>query len=189
MIMNIDVSEKTFERLSNLAKGFDTPDAVINRLIDEVTKKPEVKPTIFFNPENEEDFKTSLLETKLAEVCLFSADMKPRYFLWNADKFKESSNLKANLWSGFLRGWKDKGITKIELTVLDSNVDKRILEIGHALGLSYHDASIIQPHAHREDENTYLISFKNEDYPIIDKIKHKVNNDINVYLPSFMLDL
>jgi len=187
--MNIDVSEKTFERLSNLAKGFDTPDAVINRLIDEVTKKPEVKPVIFFNPENEGDFKTSLLETKLAEVCLFSANMKPSYSLWNADKFKDTSNLKANLWSGFLRGWKDKGITKIELTVLDSNVDKRILEIGHALGLSYHDTLIIQPHIHREDENTYLISFGNEDYSIIDKIQHKVDNDINVYLPSFMLDL
>lgn len=46
MIMKIEISQKTYERLSELAKGFDTPDAVINRLLDSVTKVPERKPTI-----------------------------------------------------------------------------------------------------------------------------------------------
>lgn len=186
--MEINITEKTFQRLSELAKGFDTPDAVINRLIDEVIKKPEAKPVITFCPVNEADFKTTLLETKLAEVCLFYTDKKPFYFQWNAEKLKDTSNLKANLWSGFLRGWKDKGITKIELTVLAADVDKEILQIGHALGLSYHDAMIVQPQAHRENEDAYLISFKDEEPSIMDKIQHKVNNDLEVYLPSYMLD-
>ncbi|MEZ9407431.1 hypothetical protein [Vibrio sp. 10N.286.48.F5] len=187
--MKIDISQKTYERLSELAKGFDTPDTVINRLLDSVSKTPERKPGITFNPNNESAFKAALLDTRLAEVCITYSDKPSLFLVWNADKFKESSNLKANLWSGFLRGWKEKGITGITLTVLDSNSDKTVLEIGHALGLSYADAVIVQPRFHRENADTYLIWFENEDFSIIDKVQHKVNNDINVYLPSFMLDL
>jgi hypothetical protein len=187
--MKIEISDKTYKRLSELAQGFDTPDVVINRLIDSVAKIPERKPTISFNPSNEADFKAALLNTRLAEVCITYID-KPKIFsVWNADKFKGSSNLKANLWSGFLRGWKDKGISNISLTILDTDTDGTVLEIGHALGLSYEDAKIVQPRAHREDENNYLICFDNEELSIIDKIQHKVSNDLNVYLPSFMLNL
>lgn len=190
IVMKIDISKKTYERLSELAKGFDTPDVVINRLLDSVTKVPERKPTITFDPNNELDFKAALLDTRLVEVCITYNDEPSQFLIWNADKFKESSNLKANLWSGFLRGWKEKGITGIALTVLDASADRTVLEIGHALGLSYSDALIVQPRAHRENEDTYLIWFENEELSIIDKIQqHKVNNDINVYLPSFMLNL
>lgn len=185
--MKIDISDKTYKRLSELAQGFDTPDVVINRLIDSVAKIPERKPTIIFNPSNEADFKAALLDTRLAEVCITYIDKPKTFSVWNADKFKGSSNLKANLWSGFLRGWKDKGISNISLTILDTDTDGTVLEIGHALGLSYEDATIVQPRANREDENNYLIWFDNEEPSIIDKIQHTVNNDLNVYLPSFML--
>lgn len=187
--MKIDVSQKTYERLSELAKGFDTPDAVISRLLDSVTKMPARKPRITFDPSNELDFKAALLETRLAEVCISYNDKPTQFLVWNADKFKDSSNLKANLWSGFLRGWKEKGITEISLTILDSSTNRTILEIGHALGLSYADAVIVQPRHHREDENNYLIYFENENLSIIDKVQHKVNSDGEVYLPTFMLDL
>lgn len=189
LVMKIDVSQKTYERLSELAKGFDTPDAVISRLLDSVTKMPARKPRITFDPSNELDFKAALLETRLAEVCISYNDKPTQFLVWNADKFKDSSNLKANLWSGFLRGWKEKGITEISLTILDSSTNRTILEIGHALGLSYADAVIVQPRHHREDENNYLIYFENENLSIIDKVQHKVNSDGEVYLPTFMLDL
>ncbi len=189
MIMKIEISQKTYERLSELAKGFDTPDAVINRLLDSVTKVPERKPTITFDPSNELDFKAALLDTRLAEVCISYTDKPTQFLVWNAEKFKDSSNLKANLWSGFLRGWKEKGITGITLTILDSSTNRTVLEIGHALGLSYADAVVVQPRHHREDENNYLIWFENEDLSIIDKVQHKVNNDREVYLPAFMLNL
>ncbi|ARR51893.1 hypothetical protein ETN89_20535 (plasmid) [Photobacterium damselae subsp. damselae] len=186
--MKIDVTTATFQRLSKLAQGFDTPDAVINRLIDEVTKQPEIKPTIIFNPEIEDDFKRKLLNVKLAEVCLHYTDAAPTFSMWNATKFKESSNLKANIWSGFLRGWKNKCITKIELIVLDKDVDLEMLKLAHALGISYDDALKIQPYSHREDDNNYLVCFKNYNEKILSKIAHKVNIDGEVYLPAFMLD-
>ncbi|MCA2015596.1 hypothetical protein LDJ79_05700 [Vibrio tritonius] len=187
--MKIEVSQKTYERLSELAKGFDTPDSVISRLLDSVAKIPTRKPTITFDPTSERDFKSALLETRLAEVCISYDDESTQFLVWNAEKFKDSSNLKANLWSGFLRGWKEKGITRITLKILDSSTDRTVLKIGHALGLSYADAVVVQPRYHQEDEDTYLIWFENEDLPIINKVKPKVNNDLEVYLPTLMLDL
>ncbi|MEZ8193186.1 hypothetical protein [Vibrio sp. 1F279] len=187
--MKIDITTETYQRLSELVQGFDSPDAVINRLIDEVTKQPKEKPIVIFNPSNEEKFKGELLSTKLAEVCLHYTNTTPLFFPWNAQKLKDTSNLKANLWSGFLRDWKKKGITKIELTVLSNDADMEMLKLAHALGLSYADAMKIQPRSHRENDDYYLIWFENEDMEILNKIVHKkVDNDLNFYLPAFMLD-
>lgn len=188
--MKIDITTVTFQRLSEFAQGFDTPDAVINRLIDEVTKQPEVKPIIIFTPESEDDFKSQLLNVKLAEVCLHYTNAAPTFFVWNATKLKESSNLKANLWSGFLRDWKKRGITKVELTVLTKDTDLEMLKLAHALGISYDDALKIRPCSTREDDNNYLVWFENNNENILSKIAHthKVNIDGHVYLPTYMLD-
>ena len=39
---------------------------------------------------------------------------------WPPSRFTEQSNLRANIWSGYLRGWKDKGIVKAEFESLES---------------------------------------------------------------------
>lgn len=188
-MIDIKIENSTLKRLESLAVGFDTPDAVINRLIDGAEGRPDIKPTIVFNPSLESDFKEKLLEEKIAEVCIYSGDTSPVISIWNATKLTRTSNLKANLWSGLLRNWKSKGITKVELTVLDRNVDGQLLDLAHALGLTYQDALIVKPKYHRENADTFLIYFENEEMSILNKISHKLNIDLEVYLPSYMLDL
>lgn len=188
MIM-VSITEANFKRLEALTIGFDTPDSVISRLLDQAESRPEKKPKIIFNPSTEEQFKTELLQSRLAEVCLHTNESKnQQYFSWEAHKLKPESNLKANLWSGFLRGWKNKGINKIELTVL-KDVDQKLLDLAHALGLSYQDALIVKPRCHQENNDTLLVSFEVENMEILEKIPHKLNSDCEVFLPSMMLDL
>lgn len=187
-MISIDINEANFKRLEALTIGFDTPDSVISRLLDQAESRPEKKPKIIFNPSTEEQFKRELLQSRLAEVCLHTNESKNKqYFSWGANKLKTESNLKANIWSGFLRGWKDKGINKIELTVL-KNVDQKLLDLAHALGLSYQDALIVKPNYHQEDSDTLLVSFEVENMKILEKIPHKRTSDGELFLPSYMLN-
>lgn len=188
-MIEIKINRSTFKRLESLAVGFDTPDAVINRLIDEVQGRPEKKPTISFNPKVESEFKQKLLDQRIAEVCIHFTDSTKQFFEWNAKKLTATSNLKANLWSGFLRDWKSRGITSISLTVLERPIDSELLRLAHALGLSYEEALVVKPKSHKESDTHYLIWFENKDMSILDKISHKLNNDLNVYLPSYMLEV
>lgn len=115
--MKIEISDSTYKRLEKLVVGFDTPDAVISRLLDSVEETVESKPEIVLYPTDEEHFKRLLLRDQLAEVAIYKSDMTREVSQWVAKRFTESSNLKANLWSGYLRDWKKKGITKIELSI------------------------------------------------------------------------
>lgn len=38
---------------------------------------------------------------------------------WNASKLHENSNLRANIWSGHLRNWKDKEVIRAEFSIYD----------------------------------------------------------------------
>jgi len=118
MNTNINLTEDIFKRLEAKAIGFDTPEMVIKRLLDEVDGKPVIKPVITFDPSDENDFKKCLLETKEAEIAIYKADGTREIFHWNAPNFGEYSNLRRNLWSGYLRGWKEKNIVKAELIIL-----------------------------------------------------------------------
>lgn len=114
----IEISKETFGRLESKAVGFDTPELVIKRLLDEAEGKPESKPIIVFEPADETEFKRLLLNTREAEIALYKTDDSREMICWNASRFNEGSNLRANLWSGYLRGWKDKSIVRAELAIL-----------------------------------------------------------------------
>lgn len=121
MPVSITVSDEIFNRLEKLAIGFDTPERVIERLLDEVDsespKSAGARPILTFIPD-EIAFKNELLNRKKAQVILHFKDGERDVLHWNAERFQPSSNLRANLWSGFLRGWKEKGIIAAEFSVL-----------------------------------------------------------------------
>lgn len=185
--MEIKISDKTYARLAELATGFDTVDNVINRLIDKVSNQPVTKPEIIFEPKDENNFKAQLLNTKKAEVRLYTGEHRFIY-LWSANKLTKDSNLRSNLGSGYLRNWQKKGIKKIELKVLSSSANEGIASIASALGLTYSETDLLNPKKYRENDDYYVITFNNEDENLINKIKLKVNSDGEVRVPSHMLD-
>ncbi|EGQ9125408.1 hypothetical protein I8D67_000989 [Vibrio parahaemolyticus] len=140
MPVTISISDDVFRRLEGLAVGFDTPERVIERLLDLVeesgSKSSESKPSLTFVPD-EAAFKNELIARKKAQVVLHLKNGERDVIHWNASRFQPSSNLRANLWSGILRNWKDKGITSAELSVLprghnhpDDNTDLLIAIAG-----------------------------------------------------------
>ncbi|MGL4715725.1 MAG: hypothetical protein ACRCWL_07420 [Aeromonas sp.] len=185
--VSIEISKSTFDRLSSLAVGFDTPDAVINRLINHSLGQSETKPRIMFIP-SEAEFKRLLLQTRVAEAKIYHSDGRHFVVPWNATKLQSSSNLRANLWSGFLRNWKQKKISKVELSTLELGYDLKLLTLSHALGLTYEEAKIVQPEMCKESDDTYLVSFKHENMDILKNVTHKLDSDLNVYLPSCLID-
>ncbi|MCO7091960.1 hypothetical protein [Vibrio cholerae] len=140
MPVTISISDDVFRRLEGLAVGFDTPERVIERLLDLVeesgSKSSESKPSLTFVPD-EAAFKNELIARKKAQVVLHLKNGERDVIHWNASRFQPSSNLRANLWSGILRNWKDKGIISAELSVLprghnhpDDNTDLLIAIAG-----------------------------------------------------------
>lgn len=118
MSRTIQISDETYSHLEKLAVGFDTPEAVIVRLLGQAEGKPESKPSLSFYPEDEVEFKRQLLDTKEAEVVIYKVDGSREINHWKASRLSNSSNLRGNLWSGPLRNWKDKGIQKVDLSIL-----------------------------------------------------------------------
>lgn len=120
----IRISDELYARLESHAVGFDTPAALIERLLDKCdgieTAKPapsSTKPALLFSPPDEALFKQQLLNKKQASVVLHKANGTVENRTWNATRLSAKSNLRGNLWSGLLRGWKKKGIVKVELTI------------------------------------------------------------------------
>ncbi|MCS6161872.1 hypothetical protein [Shewanella baltica] len=127
MPVTISISDDVFRRLEGLAVGFDTPERVIERLLDLVeesgSKSSESKPSLTFVPD-EAAFKNKLIARKKAQVVLHLKNGERDVIHWNASRFQPSSNLRANLWSGILRNWKDKGIVSAELSVLPQGINE-----------------------------------------------------------------
>lgn len=121
MPQSITVSDDIYRRLELLAIGFDTPERVIERLLEEADsgsyRSLENKPNLTFVPD-ESTFKSELLAKKRAQVILHFNDGQRDVLHWKASRFRPSSNLRANLWSGILRNWKDKGIVAATLSAL-----------------------------------------------------------------------
>ncbi|MFA0001513.1 hypothetical protein AB4428_24720 [Vibrio lentus] len=117
--MNIDVKDSTFKRLEKLVIGFDTPDAVINRLIDSYENKKTTKPILSFYPE-ESDFLRLLVKNGAAEVTVHKENGSTEEITWKANKLNFDSNLRGNIWSGFLRGWKERGIVSAHFSISGS---------------------------------------------------------------------
>jgi hypothetical protein len=141
MEQQITMTSALFNRLESHAKGFDTPTNVIERLLDyyekhqnRLTPKDNEKPKeslpvksfeleVLFFPNGEDVFKGALLERKLAWIKLFKTDGTFDLKLWKANDFTEKSDLMGNLRSGYLRGWKTKGIYKAVLAIEKSDID------------------------------------------------------------------
>lgn len=157
---------ETYARLEKLAVGFDSPEAVINRLLDQAEGKPETKPTLMFFPEDETEFKRELIKTKEAEVVLYKVDGTREVSRWNANKLTESSNLRGNLWSGLLRNWKEKGIKKAEFSVLplavvypDGDDDRVGLDkaLSLQLNLTYEEMQSLEYEVHTNESDDGLV--------------------------------
>lgn len=141
MEKQIMVSSELYARLASHAKGFDTPTNVIERILDfyeayqkcsdeKEFEKPKGNSAVTsysievaFFPGGEEVFKKALLEKKLAWVKLYKTDGTSVVKLWKAHDFKEESDLMGNLRSGYLRGWRHKGICRAELAIDKSDLD------------------------------------------------------------------
>ena len=117
--MDITLSDATYDRLATLARGFETPEQVINRLIDAVQADPKTKPQLLLCPADEDEFRNALLVSKQAKVEMFKKDGTCETGIWKARSISSESNILSNIWSGYLRNWKEKGIVRAVFTVQD----------------------------------------------------------------------
>jgi len=130
----IRISDSLYERLEAYASGFDSPSNVMESILDAYEGKipdlkgnigtgvvPEMKQSDVLNikyiPDSEDKFKQQLLESKKAYIKISYTNGTTEVKEWNAARFSESSKLDGNLRSGYLRGWKRRGIYKAELSV------------------------------------------------------------------------
>lgn len=126
----IRISDEIYSRLESHAVGFDTPQNIIEKLLDfyetsdDATEQPvnvnaslkeAVNLDIIYYP-NDVQFKVDLLSCKEAYIKLTKTDGTSEIKHWNASRFTEDSSVNGNLRSGFLRDWRKKGICKAELS-------------------------------------------------------------------------
>jgi hypothetical protein len=194
----IEITQTTFVRLEQLAEGFDTPEALIIRLLDNIDGKTDTKPTLHFNPVDEAEFKLRLIESKEAEVVIYKNDNSREIVKWKANRLSESSNLRGNLWSGLLRGWKSKQIKSVYLSILpqglnlpDDDTEQR-KSLAQELGLTYGEVSQLDYDMSENASNdglayNFIVQFdENCDKQILGKIKGLHDHLwINVSIPTF----
>ncbi len=94
----IRISHELYARLESQAVGFDTPQALIERLLDKsdgfevnYIKRAEqseslISPELIFTPADEEEFKRLLLKNKRASVLLHKMGGSVENRTWNANK-------------------------------------------------------------------------------------------------------
>jgi hypothetical protein len=136
----IRIPENLYNRLEKHAQGFDTPANVIEKILNfyenncdrknkvsvELTKIEIESPNeleIIYHPGGENIFKKALLENKKAFIRLYKVDGSIENKIWNATKFSSHSDVNGNLRSGYLRGWKDKGIYKAVIAINENDID------------------------------------------------------------------
>lgn len=126
--MDITLSDATYHRLAALARGFETPEQVINRLIDAVQWNPNTKPELLLCPANEDEFRNALQVSKQAKVEMFKKDGTCETRMWKARSISADSSILSNIWSGYLRNWKEKGIVRAVFTVLEASDESNVVE-------------------------------------------------------------
>ena len=133
MSPTIQLSHKTYKRLETQAHGFDTPESVIERLLDQLealpttmatedpardgVEAPLTRPQPIFYPSNSQEFKRLLLEKKQAYRRITYVSGESKMSVWKAERFDESSSVLGNIYSGVLRDWQDKGIIRAEFAI------------------------------------------------------------------------
>ncbi len=130
----IRISDDLYKRLESHASGFDTPSKVIETILNAYENvnpdlntsstaadipifKPAAKLEIVYFADSEEDFKRQLLVNKKAYIKLHYTNDTSEIKEWNASRFGASSSVDGNLRSGYLRGWKERGIFKAGLAI------------------------------------------------------------------------
>ena len=195
----IELTQTTFSRLEQLAKGFDTPEAVIIRLLDNIDGRTETKPTLHFDPSDESEFKLRLIESKEAEVVIYKNDETREIVTWKANRLSESSNLRGNLWSGLLRGWKSKKIKSVELSILpqginlpDDDTEKR-KSLAQELGLTFNEISQLDYDISEDSSDdgliySYIVQFdENCDKEILARIEG-LDNHLGINVSNSVID-
>ena len=133
MHKTIEIPIDLYQRLGFHVEGFESPADVIERILNfyeeqtgaATTKTKAITPVvsqpvsleIIYYPDNDErKFKENLLREKVAYLLLHKIDGSKEIKRWNALNFKPNSSVNGNLRSGYLRGWKKKGIVKAEIS-------------------------------------------------------------------------
>ena len=130
MSQTIRIPTNLYKRLSLHSEGFESPATVIEKMINFYEEKIGVESTaniestinaptsleIIYHPNDESSFKQALLQTKRAYILLYNVDGTTELKEWNATRFDSNSNVNGNLRSGYLRGWKNRGIFKAEIS-------------------------------------------------------------------------
>lgn len=63
-----------------------------------------------------EEFESRLRNSHYeVNVTLYYTNQSTKHYIWKVDNFTQKSSLSGNLHSGYLRGWREKGITAIRL--------------------------------------------------------------------------
>ena len=127
--MEITIEEQTCIRLGHYAKskGLLSLAAAIDHLLaNQPNPLPRPIPPrpvggrleIVYSPANEENFKRALLDINPTDravwVRIHYADKRVEERLWKAQNITADSRIRENLLSGYLRGWKRKGVVKAE---------------------------------------------------------------------------
>lgn len=128
----IRITDDLYKRLESHADGFSTPSSVIEKILDAYEgKEPSVnqesdqhsishKLELMFYPESEEEFKKKFMAIKQAFVKITFSNGTTEIKDWVSTRFTENSSVSGNLRSGYLRGWKKKGIVKAEVALSKS---------------------------------------------------------------------
>jgi hypothetical protein len=64
-----------------------------------------------------EEMHNALVFEEEATVTIYYEDGKSHQLVWHCKNYSQKSNLTSNLGSGFLRGWREKGVIKIRVKV------------------------------------------------------------------------
>jgi hypothetical protein len=133
MSPTIQLSAAIYKRLESHAEGFDTPESVVERLLNSYDRLADpsgeettvslahepilTRPEPAFYPSDIGEFKRQLLHQKQATRRITYQDGTMKLGIWNADRMDASSSVQGNINSGVLRDWKSKGIVRVEFAI------------------------------------------------------------------------
>jgi len=138
MNKQIEIPSTLYEQLGSLARGFETPAQVIERLVhhflsarketeatpppppEHAHLPPKLEPEFF--PSDKKEFKRLLLTHRRAWVILYKTDGTIDEKIWDAQNFSKDSDLVGNLRSGYLRNWRDKGIYMAKIAINKADI-------------------------------------------------------------------
>lgn len=193
-VMRIPLS--LYNRLASHSQGFQTPGDVLAKILDLYEKylidnalpgiheNPKNLPSnhleIIFYPSNDEKFKKLLLERKEAWVVLYKTDGSCEKFKWNANRFSESSSVKGNLQSGYLRNWRTKGIVKAKIAINKNDIislDPIGRQVGSPVGTKtrYHNINLITQDLGYQQIGNSTVFQKNEQFIISPAVSEGAN--------------